>query len=86
MLPLARLEGEPKSGAIFAYLFISVTLRQKIPLSWSRSGILTWLKHFFILLGQDLDPWQTDHFSISPDDNRYTMNKQVATQSGSNPR
>jgi hypothetical protein len=28
MLPLARLEGEQKSGAIFAYLFISVTLAQ----------------------------------------------------------
>jgi hypothetical protein len=27
MLPLARLEGEPKSGAIFVYLFISVTLK-----------------------------------------------------------
>jgi hypothetical protein len=26
MLPLARLEDEPKSGAIFAYLFISATL------------------------------------------------------------
>jgi hypothetical protein len=26
MLPLARLEGEPKSGAIFVYLFISATL------------------------------------------------------------
>jgi hypothetical protein len=26
MLPLARLEGEPKSGAIFAYLFIPATL------------------------------------------------------------
>jgi len=25
MLPLARLEGEPKFGAIFEYLFISVT-------------------------------------------------------------
>jgi len=27
MLPLARLEGEPKSGAIFVYLFISATLK-----------------------------------------------------------
>jgi hypothetical protein len=35
---------------------------------------------FFILLGQDLDSWLTDHFSISPDDNRYTMNKQAATK------
>jgi len=26
MLPLARLEDEPKSGAIFVYLFISATL------------------------------------------------------------
>jgi hypothetical protein len=26
MLPLARLEGELKSGAIYAYLFISATL------------------------------------------------------------
>jgi len=34
---------------------------------------------FFILLDQDLDSWLTDHFSISPDDNRYTMNKQAAT-------
>jgi hypothetical protein len=27
MLPLARLEGEQKSSAIYAYLFISATLR-----------------------------------------------------------
>jgi len=27
MLPLARLEGEQKSGAIYAYLFISATLK-----------------------------------------------------------
>jgi hypothetical protein len=86
MLPLARLEGEPKSGAIFAYLFISVTLRQKIPLSWSRSGIFNMAEPFFILLGQDLDSWLTDHNSISPDDNRYTINKQAATQSGSDSR
>jgi len=26
MLPLARLEGEQKSGAIYAYFFISATL------------------------------------------------------------
>jgi hypothetical protein len=28
MLPLARLEDEPKSGAFFAYLFITATLIQ----------------------------------------------------------
>jgi len=29
MLPLVRLEDEPKSGAIFAYFFISPTLTRK---------------------------------------------------------
>jgi hypothetical protein len=37
---------------------------------------------FFILWGQDLDSWLTDHFSISPDDNRYPINKQASTQAG----
>jgi hypothetical protein len=27
MLPLARLEGEPKSGVILVYLFVSATLK-----------------------------------------------------------
>ena len=31
MLPLARLEGEPKSGAIYAHLFISATPRNVFP-------------------------------------------------------
>ena len=31
---------------------------------------------FFILWGQDLDSWFTNHFSIAADDNRYTINKQ----------
>ena len=39
MLPLARLEGEPKSGAIFAYLFISATLaRNQIERFFTRTA------------------------------------------------
>jgi hypothetical protein len=30
MLPLARLEDEPKSGAIFVYLFVPATLAPKL--------------------------------------------------------
>ena len=43
MLPLARLEGEPKSVAIFAYLFIPATLRSKRPWNqtWSDCGVST---------------------------------------------
>jgi hypothetical protein len=46
MLPLARLEGEPKSGAIFAYLFISATLKKKSRSHSREAGFLTWLNHF----------------------------------------
>jgi hypothetical protein len=35
MLPLARLEDEPKSGAIFVYLFVSATL----------TGIAGYIRH-----------------------------------------
>jgi len=35
---------------------------------------------FFILLGKDFDSRLTGHFLMSPDDNRYTINKQAATQ------
>ncbi|CAB1056935.1 hypothetical protein D1BOALGB6SA_1674 [Olavius sp. associated proteobacterium Delta 1] len=34
-----------------------------------------------ILLRQDFDSESTEHFSMSPDDSRYTINMQAATQS-----
>jgi len=55
MLPLVRLEGEPKFGAIFAYLFISATLKKKSRSHGREAGILIWRNHLSSMCDHNKD-------------------------------
>jgi hypothetical protein len=56
MLLLARLEGKPKSGAIFVHLFISATLTAGFYLA------LVWMLEVTYQPGNDIEQYKSFHF------------------------